>query len=476
MTGKEKKIKLYLKSIFWFIIGASLGLFFFSSFLFFIFQKTYSGSVYPGIAINGKDFGGKTEKEVKNFFQNKNEKIQDTKFTFKIEDNIATISAKELDFGYDGDLLAKQAFSLGRSDNILSDISLVSQAYLNSINIPASYHFQNEKLEEFIMPIAKKVNVKPTEALFTFQALDSNGKEGKVSVFRPSLDGREINMEELKNLVSSKSITLLMLEKPQEITIKIPVRILKPEITTEKANSLGIKELIGTGNSTFRHSIQNRIFNITLASARLNGILISPGETFSFNKALGDISAFTGYQQAYVIQNGRTVLGDGGGVCQVSTTLFRAVLNAGLPIAERHAHAYRVGYYEQDSDPGFDATVYSPSVDFRFKNDTGNYILIQTFIDPNSERLSFLLYGTKDERESQISSAVITSQSPPPAPLYQDEPSLEKGVLKQVDFPAAGANVYFTRQVIKNGKVIISDKFVSGYKPWQAVYLRGTKE
>ncbi|MEK9207877.1 MAG: VanW family protein, partial [Patescibacteria group bacterium] len=244
----------------------------------------------------------------------------------------------------------------------------------------------------------------------------------------------------------------------------------------EKVNKMGIKELIGSGTSLFQHSIETRIYNVNLAASRINGVLVSPGDTFSFAKSVGDVSSLTGYKQAYIIENGKTVLGDGGGVCQVSTTLFRAALNSGLPIVERNAHAYRVGYYEQDSPPGIDATVYVPSVDLKFKNDTGNYILIQSIIDPEELRLTFMIYGTKDGRISELSTPVVTNQTPAPPDKFEDDPNLPKGQIKQIDFAASGANVYFTRTVTKDGKVIIADKFSSNYRPWQAVYLRGTKE
>jgi vancomycin resistance protein YoaR len=208
----------------------------------------------------------------------------------------------------------------------------------------------------------------------------------------------------------------------------------------------------------------------------MNGVLIPPNEEFSFDKALGDVSAYTGYQQAYVIQNGKTVLGDGGGVCQVSTTFFRALLNAGLPITERHAHDYRVGYYEEDSPPGIDATVYVPSVDLKFKNDTGHWILVQSIVDPNTLRLTFNLYGTRDGRTVTMTKPVVTNETPPPPTLYTDDPTLPKGELKQVDFSAWGAHISFNRTVTKNNKIILTDTFVTDYRPWQAAYLRGTKE
>lgn len=466
---KNKPTHIYLKSFLWFLVGAFLGLFLFISFIFIFFQKKYHFQVYPGVMINGTDFGGRTQQEVASFFSQKNDKIGDTKFAFMETQNITIISARQIKFGYDENLMATQAYLVGRSNDLLSNISLVIQAYINGINLSPSYKYSEAELEKLLSGMIETISIPPTEALFTFQ-------NGKVVAFRPSLDGQEVDIKTIKNILQAKTITVVTSQRPQTINIPVPIKVVKPKVTTDKINNLGIRELIGTGSSLFQGSIQNRIYNITLAATRLNGILVAPDEVFSFNKALGDVSAFTGYKQAYIIQNGRTVLGDGGGVCQVSTTLFRAILNAGLPIVERNAHAYRVGYYEQDSSPGIDATIYVPSVDLKFKNDTGNYILIESFIDPTYERLTFLLYGTKDNREISISKPIITSQAPPPSPLYQDDPTLLKGTLRQIDFPAWGASVFFTREVKKDGKVIISEKFISNYQPWQAVYLRGTKE
>jgi vancomycin resistance protein YoaR len=305
-------------------------------------------------------------------------------------------------------------------------------------------------------------------ALFQFE-------NGKVAAFRPSSVGHRVNQEKIGDILLIKAPTIFLDDSVKAIIIPVSVDTIEPNLSTDKANNLGIKELIGSGTSLFRGSIENRIYNITLASSRLNGILVLPNETFSFNKALGDISSFTGYKQAYVIENGRTVLGDGGGVCQVSTTFFRALLNSGLPIAERTAHAYRVGYYEQDSPAGIDATIFVPTVDLKFKNDTSNHILVQTSVDPQELRLTVYLYGTKDGRIVTVTAPVVTNQVAPPPPAYQDDPTLSQGVVKQVDFEAWGATAQFSREVKKDGKVIISEKFTSNYRPWRAVFLKGTK-
>jgi vancomycin resistance protein YoaR len=453
----------------WFSLGAVVGFFFFVSFLYITYRQTHTNLVYEGVMVNGIDFGGKTQEQVKTYYAQKNKYIRNTTLSLTHKDLVATVSAKEIEFGFDENLLSQQAYSIGRSDNMFSNISLMLQAYVAGINLSPAYHYKEDKLNKLLSPIQKQIDVKPVDALFNFE-------DGRVKTFKLSSDGKTVAMDELKQEIIRNLSSTNTTPVAQKITIEIPVKITKPKITTEKINNMGIKELIGQGTSLFYHSIPNRIYNLTLASSKLNGVLIAPGETFSTTKTIGDISAATGYKQAYVIASGKTVLGDGGGVCQVSTTLFRAALNAGLPIVERNPHAYRVSYYEEDSGPGIDAAIYYPTVDLKFKNDTGHYILIQTYVDPVNQQLTYNLYGTSDNRQTVISQPVILSQSPAPEALYQDDPTLPKGEVKQVDFAASGASVYFTRTVTRDGKQIISDKFVSNYRPWQAIYLRGTKE
>jgi vancomycin resistance protein YoaR len=465
----KKKTLRFLKIAFWFTVGALLALFFVSSFGLFLYQKSYENKIYQGIFVGNFAFGGKTKQDVENFLSHRNSLSKNSNFVLSSYYGTATISAGEINFGYNSSLLANQAYMIGRSGNFISDLSLSLQAYLTGIYLSPSYTYDQTKFLKLLQPITQKIEKKPVDALF--QA-DNN----RVTAFKLSENGQTLDSEKLNDKLLSYSSSILNAQTPQVVTFPIPIKIIEPNITTDKVNKLGIKELIGTGHSLFFHSIPGRIFNVNLAAKRLSGILVSPGETFSFDQALGDISAFSGYKQAYIIQNGRTVLGDGGGVCQVSTTLFRAILDAGLPIVERHAHAYRVGYYEEDSPPGIDATVFSPSVDLKFKNTTGNYILIQSQVDLDNLSLVFSLYGTKDGRQVAMTTPVILNQTPPPPDLFQDDPTLPVGTVQQTDFAAWGANVYFTRAVTQNGQNIISDKFVSNYQPWQAIYLRGTKQ
>jgi len=320
--------------------------------------------------------------------------------------------------------------------------------------------WDQEKIREISRQVGVELDREAQEARFEF-------KNERLADFSPDLDGIKVEQEALTKMI------IQGLENNQE-EIQIPIQKTLAKIKSGEINNLGIKEKLGTGTSTYLHSIAGRVHNVSLAASRINGVLVPPGEIFSFNKTLGDISAATGYESAYIIKDGRTVLGDGGGVCQVSTTLFRAVLSAGLPIVERHAHAYRVSYYEQDSKPGLDATVYDPTADLKFKNDTDNYLLIQTQADSTKYKLNIEIYGTGDSRTVTITTPKVFSSSPPPEDLYVDDPTLPKGSVKQIDWKAFGAKVAFDYLVEKNGEIIFKKTFYSNYQPWQAVYLRGT--
>jgi vancomycin resistance protein YoaR len=306
----------------------------------------------------------------------------------------------------------------------------------------------------------------PKDALFSFDG-------ERVTAFAQEEYGTEILVNQALSEIYNRIEKAMISKTYEPIYITINDQSIAPVIKLSEANQFGIRELIGSGSSDFSGSIENRIFNIEHASSKMHGLIIRSGDEFSFNKLIGDISAYTGYKQAYVIKDGKTVLGDGGGVCQVSTTLFRAALNSGLKITERFPHAYRVHYYEENSSPGMDATVFAPSVDFKFINNTNSAILIQVAIDKSINRLVMNFYGTKDDRKITISPVTIWDILAPPEALYQDDPTLPTGVVRQVDWAAWGAKAKFTYYVEKDGKVLYDEEFVSSYRPWQAIYLRG---
>ncbi len=179
-------------------------------------------------------------------------------------------------------------------------------------------------------------------------------------------------------------------------TAEIKVVSKPADIRRETLPNLGIKTLIGSATTTFAGSPPNRTYNIGVGASKFNGVLIKPGEEFSFNQVLGDVGPETGYREELVIKENKTVPEYGGGLCQVSTTMFRAAMATGLPITARTNHAYAVHYY---APIGMDATIYPPYPDMKFVNNTPGYILVQTSQAGNS--LTYQFFGTNDGRTSR---------------------------------------------------------------------------
>jgi vancomycin resistance protein YoaR len=258
----------------------------------------------------------------------------------------------------------------------------------------------------------------------------------------------------------------------------------QPAVTdTSTAEQFGITGLVSSETSYFYGSSPERIQNIQAAASRFHGLLIAPGETFSMGNAMGDVSLDNGFAEALIIYGGRTIKGVGGGVCQVSTTLFRTVFFGGYPVAERYSHAYRVSYYEKAAggaiDPnlvGLDATVYFPLVDFKFTNDTPYWILMETYMGTSS--LTWKFYSTSDGRSVTWNTTGPQNIVPAPEPRFEENPELKAGQIVPVDWAANGADVTVTRTVTKNGAVYFSDEFKTHYEPWRAVceVAPGTKE
>jgi vancomycin resistance protein YoaR len=439
--------------------------------IFFDQENSLKNKLYPYVYINQENFGRKSKKEVIQYFDKKNEALKKINFIIVFENQpVASLSGEKINLHYDGPGLAERAFLIGRSSNFLSKYhqKIATIFFHQSFKIEANLDFDNDEIKQVIAYLEQSYNKPAKNALFKFE-------NNRVVSFRQEENGLEVlSAQFLKDF--SAQVQEIPTKKEKKITIPVKTKILVPEITLAKANNYGIEELIGEGKSDYTHSIPERVHNIILAASKFDGILIPKNKILSFNETVGDISSLTGYKPAYIIKGGKTVLGDGGGVCQVSTTLFRAALNTGLPILERHPHAYRVGYYENDAKPGLDATVFSPTVDLKIKNDTPAYILIQTAVDQENNLLYFRFYGKKDGRRVEISSPLLWDVQPPPAAIYQDDPTLKKGVVKQVDFPAWGGKASFNYKIIYPDGKVVDDTFYSSYKPWQAVFLVGTAD
>ena len=431
--------------------------------------------IYPSVFLDGKSMEGTTLAEAQKPYIDATTKLQSELFEVHYEGvPVATISGEMIGLQTNGKNISEQAFLITRTGDRFNRLKQKLQILLGTkrFSFTSSLEYSMDPFMEVLNTLDKQYSYEPQNALFEM-------KNGKVSAFTTEKNGRQVNVDAAvknirKQLMHDHITQLLADTKP--VRVIVTSSVIKPEVTLAESNTLGISEIIGVGTSDYSGSIPERVHNLILATQRIHGTIIPKGATFSYNKTIGEISGRTGYKPAYVIVNGRTELGDGGGVCQTSTTVFRAALYSGLPITDWHAHAYRVHYYENDSKPGMDATVYSPSVDFQFTNDTSSAILIDAQVTPEKNLLTYTFWGKKDDRTIAISDITMGPSIGAPPPREQEDPTLKRGVRRQVDWAANGLTTWFDYKVSKGEKIIQEKRFTSYYRPWQAVYLVGTQD
>ncbi len=325
--------------------------------------------------------------------------------------------------------------------------------------VRANITVDEERLRSALEDIASRYARDPIDA-----RLDYDPQADAFIVLSPSRDGWAMDVDE-----ATRRVKEALLQGVARVSIPAgPVRPRVPDDATPA--QLGIHDIVGEGTTYFRGSSPARVHNIVRAAEAVRGVVIPPGGVFSFNEAAGAITAANGYEDSLIIWGDRTAVGIGGGVCQVSTTLFRAVFFAGLPILERWNHGYIVSWYGK---PGLDATVYSPHVDFKFKNTTQAYLLIQPIVDTRRGVLTFRLWGTKPDWTVEIIGPTQEDVTEPPPPVYREDPTLPKGTIRQVEWAKPGM-VVRVRRIVRRGEEILEDReFVSRYQPWRAVYLYG---
>ncbi len=328
-------------------------------------------------------------------------------------------------------------------------------------------------LQNMLEQIAQTVNRPSENARFVF-----NDDTHQIEAIQPSILGLTMDVPG-----SIEQVESAVAQGQQNVTLNVTAN--QPAVSdTATAEQLGITENVQSYTSYFRGSTSSRLQNIKAAAAKFHGLLVAPGATFSMGQYMGDISLDNGFAEAMIIYNGQTIKGVGGGVCQVSTTLFRTAFLAGFPIEERHAHAYRVFYYEQTVggiDPGLsglDATVYFPLVDFKFTNDTPHWLLMETYFNPIGYSLTWKFYSTKDGRTVNWETTGPQNIIPAPKPVVRINPEFSEGEIKHVDYAAEGASVVVNRVVTRDGKILFADKFFTQYQPWADVceYGPGTKD
>jgi vancomycin resistance protein YoaR len=312
--------------------------------------------------------------------------------------------------------------------------------------------------------LAPELATEPIDARFHF-----NDATNQLEAISASQNGRELDVEaSVANIVRELSAG--------NHHVPLTTKAVSPAYPdTARAEEIGIVELVAEGDSYFIGSPRGRDHNIRLAATKFDGIIVPPGETFSFNHFLGEVSAEAGYDESYITAGEQLAVEVGGGICQVSTTAFRAAFWGGYPIVERWPHNNRIGYYElRDAGVGMDATVYSPYVDLKFTNDREYPLLIETEVEEAEHRLVFRFYSTDDGRQVEKDDAEVTNQTEPGPPIYELDEELEEGTVIKWQSAVDGLTAIVSRRVLNAaGKLIIDDSFVSRYDPRRAAYHYG---
>ncbi len=307
-------------------------------------------------------------------------------------------------------------------------IALQSTRYADAVRKVERIGVRRDDIARFVERLAQDMDVAPVDA--RFQMVD-----GRVTVFVPHRDGIAMDTAKAVDVIAQYAQSVAQGTVPAKIIL--PSRRIAPRFTIAEVNNLGITTLLAEGRSNFAGSPPSRVHNIKTAAKRFNGIILAPGEELSFVKLLGPVDGTTGYAKELVIKDNQTKPEYGGGICQVSTTLFRSAILAGMEITQRRNHSYAIKYYQPT---GFDATIYAPYPDLRFKNNTAHHILIENHIE--GTELVFRIYGTPDGRTVEMKGPFVTEKNP-------------DGSMK----------TYFTQKVIAaDGTVLIDDIFYSNYK------------
>lgn len=320
-----------------------------------IMQKEY---IHSGVYISGVNVSGLTKENAKTvLFKNVTVPRLDLSHGVVISENLLS----KIDFTYDYNAGIEKAYAVGRSGNLLSDIFTIMGAVFNKTDIPLPQTYDEQKLERLCDEVTAYINSEPVNAKIEIDNGKTTIVEGKTGV--------KVNTDEFKN----KIYDYIKSENKADTTIEVPFSEQPPAIRYSDLKDLNVK--LGSYTTRYSEGKYGRPYNIRLTSQKLSGSLIMPGEEVSFLKTIGDITYSQGFQDAIVIINNEFKTGIGGGVCQVSSTLYNALLQSGITVTERTTHSLPVGYVPK----GMDATVAVPGPDLKYKNNTDSPVYINSY-------------------------------------------------------------------------------------------------
>ena len=515
---KEKKKKKKLKIAI--IIGTILFVILMFSIIFAVINLN-NHNMINGISINGIEVSGMSKEEVKEKLSKIIEEKEKKQILIKHGDFETEISPELLEVKYDLDGAIDKAYNTGRDGNIFANNYSILFTMVGKKNIEVEYSLNEEVLNKTLQDASAKlpgaikessyyieddkliitrgtkgvainvedaankikenlkdINKKNSEYIELFveerepkdidldkiyqevhkDAKDAYYTKEPFEIF-PEVNGVDFNLEEAKKLLA---------ESKEEYTITLTIT--KPKVTIEDIGTEAFPDRLSVFTTRYDASNYNRTTNLRLACQKINGTILMPGDTFSYNKTLGERTIAAGYKEAKIYAAGEVVDGLGGGICQISSTLYNAVVMANLQIVERSNHQFVTSYLPA----GRDATVVYGAIDFKFKNTRKYPVRLTANVQNGIATVE--VFGIKEDQEYTITFDTRTVGTIAPSTKYEDDPSLAEGeeVVKQKGTNGIQTETYITKNL--DGKVVSRDLLSKDtYTPMQRIVKRGTK-
>ncbi|MBU2701595.1 vancomycin resistance protein YoaR [Sporomusaceae bacterium BoRhaA] len=415
-----------------------------------------AGKVYAGVTVEGVAMSGLTIDEVKNLLCLwRDEQATQQPFSVYYGEKVFPLAPQTVDYDVDVDATADEVMRWGRKGSLFERVQYICQAELRGHSVSLRSHYSEQKLENLIENWRESIDKAPRNAGFSI------------------LHGGMIHEETGHKLETSSLKTLIVQALNQSSgpkTLALPVTPLYPELTTGELAQTGLKELLATFTTTFNADDRNRSMNIGIAANKINGHIIYAHETFSFNDAVGPRDKEHGFKEAMEIVDNAYVPGIGGGICQVSSTLYNVALLANLSIVERYNHSKPLGYVGL----GRDATVAYGTLDFKFTNDFPFPVMIVAEVQDNE--LCIGLFGTTKPTSETVKIVTENQQVISPAIVRKQDNALLLGETELDKQGKPGYEVTTVRVVEQDGstikrEIIATDK----YLPENTVVKFGTK-
>lgn len=447
------------KNNYFYIAIILLLLVFLSSSFVYFYLMLNSKIIAKGIFVNGINIGGMTKDEAVNFLEN-NIKIPSFSITAKFQDKYFVVTSEDINLSYGYHEIVDKAYKIGREGNPIERVREIYVTEKEGKYLNFYPNYDENKLKEFVDKISQEIDKDPVNANIKI----TRG----VKQITPEVEGLKVDKDKtLKSL--KKLVDELVKGKSENTEIEIAAEKVKAKISKSMLEMINGR--ISTFYTVFNFQDVNRSENLFVASRAVNDTLLMPGETFSLNKTLGPRIIQNGYKEAPVIINNKLVPDIGGGVCQIATTLYNAILRADITITERYHHSFPVAYVP----PGQDATISGDVLDLKFKNSTQYPLYIESYIENNKLVMNIYGYVKNPLKWVDIQSEIVEKYEP--KIKYIDDPTIPQGEeIAEVE-PHTGYKVNTYRLIYENNKLVKKEfLYTDVYKPVDGVIKRGTKK